>query len=294
VIEMPVARNFRRLARVTFYVVAGVSGLLAATVASHYMHPILGLILGAVIGVIIGALVAAVVVIWPGLRVFWYWAGEIVLALTLVYGWLTLMTSTNLLVSLLVVAVVAGVPAAVAPIRRRIAALAWCMIVRHRLRLCFVSFLAGNRQGSRPLILAARPTPAGERVWVWLRPGLALSDLEGRTDKVAVTCWANEVRVVRASDSNAALIRVDITRRNPLAGKVASPLPDLVPDFDDDQSVAPTSPGMPPVNLDLPDVPEEPDQDSTTRLPRGRRPRNAPAPVDTDDADYGSNNADWA
>src|SRR5262249_16775383 len=98
------------------------------------------------------------------------------------------------------------------------------------------------------------------------------------------------------SNSNAALLRVDITRRNPLAGKVASPLPDLVPDFDADESVAPTSPGMPPVNLDLPDVPEESETDTAPRPMRGRRPRNTttPAPVDTEDAGYGDDNADWA
>ncbi len=78
--------------------------------------------------------------------------------------------------------------------------------------------------GCLPLILVARPTPAGERVWVWLRPGLDLSDLDGKTGKLAVACWAGEVRVVRASARYAALIRVDITRRDPLTGLVRSPL----------------------------------------------------------------------
>jgi hypothetical protein len=303
VIEAPVSRNFRRRAKVTFFVVAGVVGLLAATVASHYMHPILGLLLGFALGIGAGAAVAAVVLVWPVLRVFWYWATEIVLGLGLVYGWQWLMTATNLYLSLAVVAVVVGVPAAFGPIRRRIKALTWCVVVRHRLRLCFAAFIVANRQGSLPLILIARPTPAGERVWVWLRPGLALSDLESRLDKLAVACWAKEVRVIPASDRYAALVRVDITRRNPLASTVDSPLPvrvpDQVPDFDD--STAPTSPGMPPVGLDLPDVPEE-SEDSASRPTRGRRPRNAPnstaAPgspdwVELDDDRYG-NNADWA
>jgi hypothetical protein len=295
VIEAPVSRNFRRRAKVTFFVVAGVVGLLAATVASHYLHPVLGLLLGLVIGVASGAVVAAVVLIWPVLRVFWYWAIEIGLGLGLVYGWQWLMTATNLYVSLVVVAVLVGVPAAVVPIRRRVTALAWCVIVRHRLRLCFAAFIVANRQGSLPLILAARPTPAGERVWVWLRPGLALSDLEGRIDKLAVACWANEVRVVRASARYAALVRVDITRRNPLSTTVDSPLPGLVPDFD--SAAAPTSPGMPPVGLDLFDVPEE-SEDSTARPARGRRPRNpAPPAARSDWAELdedGPSNADWA
>jgi hypothetical protein len=167
------------------------------------------------------------------------------------------MEATTLPLSLLTVALIAGVPALAGPVRRRLVALAWCVIVRHRLRLCFATFIRtpGIYQvGSPPLILLARPTPAGERVWVWLRTGLALSDLEGRTDKLAVACWANEVRVVRASARYAALIRVDITRRDPLRMRVRSPLRSMVPAGV--PADAPTSPGLPPVDLDLPDVPE--------------------------------------
>lgn len=108
---------------------------------------------------------------------------------------------------------------------------AWlrCVVVRHRLRLCFAQFVRAvsrTRSGSLPLILWARPTPAGERVWVWvwLRPGLDLTDLEGKTSKFAVACWAGEVRVVRASERYAALLRVDIARRDPPTAEVLSPL----------------------------------------------------------------------
>ena len=153
----------------------------------------------------------------------------------------------------------------------------WCLIVRHRLRLCFAAFIATNRHGSLPLILLAKPTPAGERVWVWLRPGLSLRDLEqdGQMQKLAVACWANEVRVMRAGRKYAALIRIDITRREPLAGKVVSPLPDYVPT--DIPANAPTSPGMPPVGLDLPDVPDVP-VTASTDTPRQRKPRNPTTP----------------
>src|SRR5205823_4681252 len=132
-------------------------------------------------------------------RIFWYWLPEILLGLGLVYGWTALMETANLAVSLLVVVLVAGVPAAVGPIRRALWALALCLVVRHRLRMCFASFIASNWDGTLPLILLARPTPAGERVWVWLRPGLSIGDLEadGQLKRLAVACWANEVRVVR-------------------------------------------------------------------------------------------------
>ena len=97
---------------------------------------------------------------------------------------------------------------------------------------------------------------------MWLRPGLELADLEGRTGKMAVACWAGEVRVVRASARYAALIRVDVTRRDPLTALVASPLAAMVGESTEDK--APVSPAMP-RGLDLLDVPEE------VPAPRGPR-----------------------
>jgi hypothetical protein len=179
------------------------------------------------------------------------------------------------------------VPAAVGPVRRRIQAWAWCLIVRHRLRLCFARLIKTDRDGTLPLILLARPTPAGERVWVWLRPGLSIKDLEaeGQMAKLAVACWANEVRVTREGRRYAALIRIDITRREPLARHVVSPLPDTVPD--DIPATAPTSPGMPPVGLDLPDVPEQGEAAPASRDTR-RKPRTPqPAPtLEFDNSEY--------
>jgi len=150
----------------------------------------------------------------------------------------------------------------------------WCLVVRHRLRLHFAQHAAGTataRHGSRPLILHARPTPAGERVWVWLRPGLSIKDLEadGQITRLAVTCWASEVRVIGASRSYAGLLRFDITRREPLAGTVISPLPVLVPD--DIPTLAPVSAGLPPTDLDLPDVGEDTVDASSDAAPRRTR-----------------------
>ncbi|NYH40312.1 hypothetical protein HNR22_000039 [Micromonospora jinlongensis] len=289
VIEAPVARSYRRRATIAFWVTLGVVGLLAATVASEYMHPILGGLLGVVLGAMLGAVLFALIVAWPVLRVFWHWLPEILLGLAGVYGWTSLMQSTPLWGSLLIVALVVGVPAAISPVRRRVMAWMWCLIVRHRLRLCFAAFIATNRHGSLPLILLAKPTPAGERVWVWLRPGLSLRDLEqdGQMQKLAVACWANEVRVMRAGRKYAALIRIDITRREPLAGKVVSPLPDYVPT--DIPANAPTSPGMPPVGLDLPDVPDV-QVIASADTPRQRKPRNpttnTASPNGFDPSDY--------
>lgn len=287
VIEAPVARSYRRRAVIAFWIVLGVVGLLAATVASHYLHPIVGALLGGIIGALCGAVTFALIVAWPVLRVFWHWLPEILLGLAAVYGWIALMQSTPLGVSLLIVALVVGIPAAIGPVRRRLMAAFWCLVVRHRLRLCFAAFIATNRSGSLPLILPAKPTPAGERVWVWLRPGLSLHELEqdGQVQKLAVACWANEVRVMRASRRYAALIRLDITRREPLAATIVSPLPDHVPT--DVPANAPTSPGMPPVGLDLPDVPDTPAA-LTAETPQPRRPRNptTASPNGFDPSDY--------
>ncbi len=301
-IEAPVWYSYRRKAKTAFFVTAGVVGFLAATVASHSMSPALGLIIGLLLGAACGTAAFVLVFTWPIMRIFWYWATEILTFLGVIFGWQALMESTNLWLSLTIVGVVAGVPATYGPIRRRITALGWCVIVRHRLRMCFSAFIMSNNRGNLPLILGARPTPAGERVWIWLRPGLALSDLEGRTDKLAVACWANEVRVVRASARFAALLRVDVTRRDPLTAEVKSPLPGLIPAklLAKIRANAPVSPGMPPIGgLDLPDVPEEPLEDSTPA--RGRKPRNPNHSTDlgdpdddADDYDFGSSNADWA
>jgi hypothetical protein len=264
VIETSVARSYWRRAKIGFFTVTAVVGLLSATVATDYMHPILAACLGLFLGSVVGALAAGLIIAWPVLRALWHWAAEITMSLLAVYGWTIMTRTTNLITSLAILAMGLGLPAAVAPIRRRIQAFVWCAIVRHRLRLCFAAFVAASRHGTLPFILLAKPTPAGERVWLWLRPGLALSDLEGQIDKLAVACWAHEVRVTRASRTRAALIRVDIARRNPLTDTVESPLPGLL---DDDAAAdAPVSPGLPPLGLNLADIPD--DAPASTSEPR--------------------------
>lgn len=291
IIEAPVARTYRRRATIAFFVVLGVVGLLSATVVSHYWHPIVGLILGAFIGAVCGAVAFALIVAWPVLRVFLHWAAEIALAIVVVYGWTWLMFHTNVTVSLLVVGLLGGVPAAVGPVRRRVVAWWWCAVVRHRLRMCFAGMVTAHGRQALPLILGAKPTPAGERVWVWLRGGLSVKtfEAEGQLEFLAVECWASEVRVTRASRHRAALVRFDITRREPLAGRIVSPLPDYVPD-DFDAGIAPTSPGMPPTGLDLNEVQTPSTGDTKPSTSNGRKPRNSTPPErplsGDDNADY--------
>ncbi|MEU0156866.1 hypothetical protein [Micromonospora fulviviridis] len=268
VIEAKVHRSSARRARLAFILTAVIVGVLSAVVAASYWHPIVALIVGALVGVVCGAAAWLLVRIWPVLQRLWWWATEIVLTVGLLTGWVQLANHTSTVVTLLVVALVVGVPAAVPVIRRQVIAWAWCLIVRHRLRVCFSQFIIANQSGSLPLILWARPTPVGERVWVYLRPGLSAKDLEGRLDKIAVTCHASTVLIERAAENNAAYLRFDIKRREVLTANVGSPLVDAI----DRNAPVSASPLTVPTALDLPDV-----DAPTITLPTQGKPAKKPA-----------------
>ena len=251
VIEQPVMRSYLRKAKIVFWVVWITTGLLAATVIASKYPPVLALIVGAVAGLIIAVIVSSVVVAWPVLRVIWWWLPELSASTGLIIGWSELASHTDLAVRLIAVTVLVGGPAAIGPVRRCLYALAWCQVSRHRIRTCFNEFIITNRTGSLPFILGARPTPAGERLWVFLRPGLSLDDLLKRADKIAAGCWASTATPVQASSSNSALVRIDIKRRDPLTQTIESPLKaaigGIMPARKADQAPAP-------VALDLTDV----------------------------------------
>src|SRR5579859_2712935 len=97
VIEEPVLRSYRRKAKIVFYVVWVITGLLAATVAASRWHPILALAFGLALGLITGALAGAVVSAWPVLRAIWWWTPETVITASLVLGWIELAEHTTLL-----------------------------------------------------------------------------------------------------------------------------------------------------------------------------------------------------
>jgi hypothetical protein len=225
VIEQPVMRSFMRKAKIVFWITWGAVGLLAATVLTSHLHPpVLALFAGAFAGLITASIVSSIVAAWPVIRVIWWWLPELALTGGLVIGWTELANHTALVARLIAVTVLVGVPAALAPVRRCLYALAWCQISRHRIRTCFNEFIITNRTGTLPLILGARPTPAGERLWVFLRPGLSIDDIQDRADKLAAGCWASTVIADQARQSNSALVRIDIKRRDPLTQAVTSPL----------------------------------------------------------------------
>jgi hypothetical protein len=300
VIEARVHRSSARNARVAFILTAAATAALSMVVASQWMQPILSLLLGIAVGLVCGVIVWAAVRVWPVVRLIWWWTGELLLAAIVIDGWV-LLNQAPLAVIATVLALMAG--AFVLPaVRRTVAALGWCFIVRHRLRTCFAQFIVSNQSGSLPLILLARPTPVGERVWIYLRPGLSPSDLESRLEKIAVACHASAVLVERASSRTAGFVRVDIKRREVLGGLVGSPLNDPVNNIDltsVDDSV-PVSPapagdsGWARPGMDLPDitpattsvVKPEP---ARTPAPAAVPPKKVPASVTGGTEDY----SDW-
>jgi hypothetical protein len=289
VIEEPVMRSYRRKAKIVFYLTWVIVGVLAATVAASKWHPVIALLAGLALGLITAAIAGAIVAAWPIIRALWWWTPETALCGGLIFGWIELAEHTTLIYRLASVVLIVGVPAVIKPVRTRINQVTWCLITRHRIRTCFSEFIITNRTGSLPLILWARPTPVGERVWIWLRPGLAIDDLLDRLDKIAVACWATAAVAEAASRSNAAFIRMDIKRRDALTGTITSPLLELItsdaPAAQRDQADVPTA-------LDLPQVTaSEVTPIKPVRIPRPDNPKmpaaaSSPAPVSSDIADW--------
>lgn len=273
VIEEPVRRSAARKAKIVACCVWVLVTLLAAAVLASRWHPILALLAGALIGLAAAFITATAVLIWPVARTLWWWAPEIGLAVALTTGWIWLADHATLPARIAVTTAIIAVPAAIPPARRVVIAACWCLITRRRLRTCFAQFIITNRLGTLPHILLARPTPAGERIWLWLRPGIALDDIQARADLIAVACWASTAVAEAASTTNAALVRIDVKRRDTLTGKVASPLlghviPALTGNTPD--------PAAAPAALDLPDVTASQVQPPVTRPARADK-KTAPA-----------------
>jgi hypothetical protein len=299
VIDEPVMRSHIRKAKIVFYTTWAAVAVLAATVLVSKWEPKLGatgaavvsLITGGLIGLVPAFTLAVLVAAWPVLRAIWWWLPELAVTGGLFTGWAELAGHTALLPRLAVTAAMAGIPAGIGPVRRGIYRISWCLVSRHRIRTCFNEFIIANRTGSLPLILAARPTPAGERMWVWLRPGLCLTDVQDQAEEIAAACWASAVVADQASASNSALVRIDIKRRDPLTGTVGSPLTQLLGGITPRRGNAPA-----PVALDLPDIPAEdvsgkPRQNGPAAWPQAPRTRTVPTVADdTGDADELS---DW-
>ncbi|GAA2858323.1 hypothetical protein Acy02nite_22140 [Actinoplanes cyaneus] len=280
VIEQRVHRSAAENARFAFILTAIVTALVTLVVAKSHMHPLLAAFVAIPVAAVCGGIIWALVRSWPVLRLIWWWTPEILATVLTAWGWTVLAASTPGLLTAAILAVIVGVPAGVPVLRRWTVALFWCVAVRHRLRVCFSQFIITNRSGSLPLILGARPTPIGERVWVLLRPGLSLTYLTQQLDKIAVACHASSVLIEQAGRGNAAFVRFDIKRREVLTASVNSPLIDVIDPaipLDDKEPATVTG-------LDLPDVDDIPatTPDKPKAAANSRKPATAAA-TDGDD-----------
>jgi hypothetical protein len=180
--------------------------------------------------------------------VLWHLRTELTASVVGVWGWLWLTHRMPVWAAIAVLVVTTGGLTAWAPSRRFLVGHVWCTVTRHRLRACMMQSRVMNYRGYVPWCLWVRPTKVGERVWLLMRPGICVDDLDTRTPQIAAACWARDARV-RACRRLVSVVLVDVVRRDPLtAGKlVGSPLPSMA------DGSAPT--GLAAIPVDLGDGP---------------------------------------
>jgi hypothetical protein len=304
IIEEPVMRNYARMAKITLWVVGISSALLTELITLTILPTLWSVLAALLVGFVVGSVASAAVIAWPVLRVIWWWLPEITIAAVVFgsvnIGWLEL-TWHHVILALRVIITLAvlGTPAAFPLVRRNVKAVAFCLISRHRIRTCFSEFIITNRYGTLPLILWAKPTPAGERLWIFLRPGLAVSDVQDRADQIAVACWASSIVIELADPSNSALLRIDIKRRDPLTEVTTSPITKLATGFIPRTRPEPSTA---PAALDLTDVAPDDVIDgkpvsspAKTAFPTRPKWPSAPStvPAQADDSAAGDDVNDW-
>jgi hypothetical protein len=153
--------------------------------------------------------------------VAWRWRTELaILTLTLAALW-----RLTLLITLTWAGVVVGLTVAglitLPWTRRRF----WCVLTRHRIqRLCWEARLH-TRSGRLPLILWARPTKVGVRLYLLCRAGICAEDFQAHIGELRAACFAREARVTR-NPRWSQLVAIDIIRHDKLAARntVTSPL----------------------------------------------------------------------
>ncbi|MGW5363049.1 hypothetical protein [Actinopolymorpha pittospori] len=101
------------------------------------------------------------------------------------------------------------------PTGRVLVAWFWVDVTRHRLRTFMSENGLRNRSGRLPWLALIYPTAVGERAWMVLVGGISCTDVEERLKSLGSTCYARDGQVV-AHRKWSHLIRIDITRRDPL------------------------------------------------------------------------------
>ena len=134
-------------------------------------------------------------------------------------GWMTPAQWAWLLMAA-TVAVVLAVPASRRYTLRRCTA----VVMRHRMRACFLQTRTWTANGRLPFLMWSRPTRVGVRVRVWLPAGLSVNDLERIIDELGTACWAREARITPVR-GQAALVWSTSSAATPWAPSVRCPHP---------------------------------------------------------------------
>jgi hypothetical protein len=103
-----------------------------------------------------------------------------------------------------------------------------------------------------------------------MMPGLSATDLEDRTEHLAAACWARDARVHRVR-SLAALVRIDVIRRDPLTRPepITNPLMSRTSDLPAAETAR--TPTVLPVHVGAAPATEESPPDSTPRMSSTKR-----------------------
>lgn len=161
--------------------------------------------------------------------------------------------------------------------RRYVVARACCVMDRHRLRLCLrqTKVRTMNMDGSLPLMLWARPTKTGERVWLWIRAGSAGDDIESALDYIAPACYAREARIHRVRKITT-LVAVEVIRRDPLAKPepITSALKKYIGKFTGTRTEEGTEPIQAATVADITGIPV---QRTDSGAAKGKKPATKPA-----------------
>ena len=154
----------------------------------------------------------------------WRWRTELIAlaALTAAYFWLCGQLTD--IWAAVVLAAALGIIFALPWTRRFTVRRFWCVLSRHRFhRMCFEGHLH-TRAGRVPAVLWVRPTKVGERLFIWVRAGLAAEDFEQHTGELRTACYARDARVTR-NPRWSQLVTIDIIRRDTLAASHAPESP---------------------------------------------------------------------
>ena len=106
------------------------------------------------------------------------------------------------------------------PVRRRVAARAWCVITPHRVRAGCAGAWIHSRGGRLPAVLLTTRQPFGERVHLWCHAGSCAQDFQSALQLLTAACWAQDIQVT-CHPRYQQLVTLDVIRRP--AGNPAPP-----------------------------------------------------------------------